>query len=137
EYNGTVSRRMDAARTGTIESSSAAREMPVIRFPPGYGQGICYIGRDRGPLGLELLEVLGPKFRDLGGDDRAAIRLVGVPSVVLAVVFLGRIEGDERLDLGHDRVVKDVFGCQLLDYFLRRATLLVIMIENRRAVLRA
>src|SRR4029077_4693791 len=54
---------------------------------------------------LELLEEMLPGCGHFGGDDYAAIALVGVPAIVVPVVLLRRIERTKWDALGHDGVV--------------------------------
>src|SRR5687768_12044980 len=62
------------------------------------------VDRDGSGAGAQLVEVVFAELGDLGRDHRAAVGLIGVPSIVVLVVDLGRPEGLERHDLGRDPV---------------------------------
>ena len=53
------------------------------------------------------------------------------------MVILGQVEFVEGSHLRHDRTIPDVLAIQLVDDFLRDRLLLIVMIKDRRAVLRA
>src|SRR5690606_32548854 len=115
-------------RPGPLKRTSA------FSAPPRERRGVP-ARRPRSPL--QPLRELLPELRQLRRDHRAAVRLLRVQPVVLAVVLLGGVERVQRRDLGHDRRVPDLLGLQLRDHFLRDPLLLLGMIEDRGAVLRA
>src|SRR3712207_779210 len=89
-----------------------------------------------GTLSLELGEVLVAELRDLGGDHDLAVRLVRVVAEVFLVVVLGPVECVERRHLGHDGISPKVLGLELRDHLLGDGPLLLVVVEDRRAVLR-
>src|ERR1700694_49759 len=142
-YRGTVSRgacpadmvaSRSAPRNGIVMRDSLPRPR-AIRSVASLAEGICYTRRRARSLGLQLFEIFAPELRHLGRDHGAAIGLVGIAAVVLPVVLLGRIERGERHDLRDDRVIEYVLRLELAHDFLGHATLLVVMIEDRRAIL--
>src|SRR5206468_12385325 len=81
-----------------------------------------------------ILEVL-PNLLHLGTRIEQDVGLERIPSGVVLVVLLGGIEAIERNDLGDDRAIEDLGPIQLLDVGLCDTTLLVVAVEDDRAVL--
>src|ERR1051325_7484697 len=53
------------------------------------------------------------------------------------MILLGGKEHRERLELRHDRIVEDVLGLELADHLFRDAALVIVVIEDSGAILRA
>src|SRR4051812_31317461 len=77
------------------------------------------------------------KFLDLRPDYKLTVLLPRIQIEVVLVVLLRRIELFERRDFGHDRRRKGFRRIQLLLVLLRDSALLIVVIKNRRPILRA
>ena len=54
---------------------------------------------------VRILSLGHPEFLQLGGDNGLAVGIaILVIAVIVLMVVLGRIEGGQRFDLGHDRI---------------------------------
>ncbi len=82
---------------------------------------------------LELLI----EFLDLGSDDELAIALPRVVIKVVLMVLFGRVKVLERGDFRHDGPRKDLRGVELLLVLFGGLSLLIGVIKDGRAVLRA
>lgn len=87
--------------------------------------------------GLEHVRHVLAEFLHLGINDHEAIRLVRVASVELLMVALGGVERVEGRELGHDGVFPQPGSVRFLLRFLGARPLLVVVVEDYRAVLRA
>src|SRR6266536_5175102 len=81
----------------------------------------------------ELLAQVLDLRRIVVGD----IGLIGMQRGIVLVICLCRIESLQRHDLGHDRSRKNPGLVELSDVGLGDALLLLILVKNRRSVLRA
>src|SRR5439155_6829246 len=81
--------------------------------------------------------LIGAQLADLGLRVDDDIRTRWIPCCVILVIGLGFEEGLERHHLGDDRPVEDSSLVQLADVSVGHSLLLIIEIEDRRAVLPA
>ena len=76
------------------------------------------------------------QLRDFGVDHDLAVGLVPVPSKVLLMVRLGRVEHIEGCDFRDDRIRPNALRGQLYYHRLCGLPLLRRVVEDRRSVLR-
>src|SRR5208337_3294826 len=86
--------------------------------------------------GSNLLEFL-LQLPELGHDVNVAVRAAPVIAVVILMVRLGRVEFGQGDELGNDRRAKDAAAGEVLVRLLGRLLLLVVVVENDRAVIGA
>jgi len=77
------------------------------------------------------------ELRDLRRDDHLAVGLRGVTPEIVAVVVLSRVERGERRDLRDNRSVPHAGRGQVADDLLGDGLLLLAVVEDGGAVLRA
>ena len=101
---------------------------PRMNGPPG-----CLWWGLAGVFGEEVRELLfeGADFGDVTDLD---VRVLRVLHGVVLVVFFSAVEGYERDDLRDDGLVEDVGGVELVDVVLGDVALLVVGVEDGRAV---
>src|SRR5215471_6638921 len=78
-----------------------------------------------------------PELPDFRRNHISAVGLPGMIAEIVLVIVLGDIEGFRRPDFGDDRPPAGLFAVDLRDHLLRDAPLLLAVIEDRGAVLRA
>src|SRR5215207_437946 len=123
--------------TTSATRSSRLKTRPRSEFqPPDAQTKLVLVSLADGILRLEPGEVPGAELRHLGRDHHLTVRLILVVPIVLLVVILGDVELLERRHLRHDGVAPEALRLYLGDHLCGDAPLLLVVIEDRRAVLR-
>ena len=134
------SNRRDVVR----ESLGTARPREVVDLEADPQERILRDGRETSRslrlsalvlADLDAVREVFPDLLDLRTGVEEDVRLERIPLGVVLVVVLARIEAIERDDFRDDGAIEDLRGIELLDVGLGHALLLVVRVEDHRAIL--